>query len=103
MAADEVLNSLIASATRRRRDMKIQLRLGARASVIFPFLTGISFSGPKKKKIEKKKKNQNCQFKLKFGTFTNSNMQNSMVLLILSILDRKHPFLGKFGPKNQTC
>ena len=102
MAADEVLNSLIVSANRRRRDMKIQLRLGARASVVFPFLTGISFSG-QKKKIKKKKKNQNCQFKLKFGTFTNSNMQNSMALLILSILDRKHPFLGKFGPKNQTC
>ena len=38
-------------------------------------------------------KNQNCQFKLKFGTKTNSNMQNSMALFTFSVLDRKHPFL----------
>ena len=31
---------------------------------------------------------QNCQFKLKFGTKTNCNMQNSMVMFILFI----HPF-----------
>ena len=37
-------------------------------------------------------KNQNCQFQLKFGTQTNSNMQNSMALLTLSVLDWKHPF-----------
>ena len=35
-------------------------------------------------------KNQNCQFKLIFGTYTNSNMQNSMTLFIFSVLDRKH-------------
>ena len=37
-------------------------------------------------------KNQSCQFKLKFGTYTNSNMQNSMVVFTFSVLDRKHPF-----------
>ena len=34
-------------------------------------------------------KNQNCQFKLKFGTETNSNVQNSMVVFILFVLDWK--------------
>ena len=43
-------------------------------------------------------KNQNCQFKLKLGTCTNSNMQNLMVILTFSNLTRD-TFLGKFGPK----
>ena len=30
-------------------------------------------------------------------------MQNSVVLLIFSALDQKHPFGGKFGPKSQNC
>ena len=30
-------------------------------------------------------KNQNCQFKLRFGTKTNSNMQNSMVVSVYFI------------------
>ena len=37
-------------------------------------------------------KNQNCQFKLKLGTYTNSNMQNSMVLFTFSVLHGKYPF-----------
>ena len=48
-------------------------------------------------------KNQNCQFKLKFGTSTNLNMQNLMALFTFPVLDGKHPFFGKFGPKNQNC
>ena len=44
-----------------------------------------------KKKTEK---NQNCQFELKSGTETNSNMQNSMVLLTFSVFDS---FLTLFG------
>ena len=40
-------------------------------------------------------KNQNCQCKLKFGTYTNSNMQNSMVVFISSVLDRNHTFWVK--------
>ena len=44
-------------------------------------------------------KTQNCQFKLKFGTLTTSNMQNSLVVFF--VLDRT-PWanldnLGKFG------
>ena len=40
------------------------------------------------------KKNQNCQFKLKFGT--DSNMQNSMVMLTFSVLD----LFGQIWSKN---
>ena len=36
--------------------------------------------------------NQNCQIKLKFGTQTNSNIQNSLMLFTFSVLDWKHPF-----------
>ena len=39
-------------------------------------------------------KNQNCLFKPKFGTYTNSNMKNIMVMFIFSVFDRKYPFLG---------
>ena len=49
-------------------------------------------------------KNQNCQFKLKFGTETNSNMQNSLVVSTFSVLDRKDPFWSWFFfQKNQNC
>ena len=34
-------------------------------------------------------KHQNCQFKLKFGTQTNLNMKNSMLVFTLSALDQK--------------
>ena len=37
-------------------------------------------------------KTQNCQFKLTFGTWTNSKMQNSMAMFIFYILDRKYSF-----------
>ena len=36
--------------------------------------------------------NQNCQFKLKFAFFTNSNMQNSMVMFTFPVLNQKYPF-----------
>ena len=43
-------------------------------------------------------------FKLKFDTKVNSNMQNSMMVSILSTLEWKQlPFLDKFGPKNRSC
>ena len=42
--------------------------------------------------------NQNCQFKLEFGIYTNLNMQNSMVVLTFSVLYRKH----FFGKRRQT-
>ena len=31
-------------------------------------------------------KNQNCQFELKFGNYTNSNMQNSMMVFAFPVL-----------------
>ena len=37
-------------------------------------------------------KNQNYHFKLKFRTYTNSNMQNSMMMFIFSVFDYKYPF-----------
>ena len=44
-------------------------------------------------------KNQNSHFKLKFGTYTNSNMQNSMVMFILSVFDWKYPFWANLVQK----
>ena len=37
-------------------------------------------------------KDQNYQFELKFGTWTNSNMHNSLEILTLSVFDQKYPF-----------
>ena len=80
--------SLFVSATRRRRDIKILLCLSAplqkscRANLV--------------------KKNQNCQCNLKFGTKTNSNMQNLMVVIHFFCFRPETPFWGKFGPKNQN-
>ena len=45
-------------------------------------------------------KNQNCQFKLKFGTQTNSNVQNAIVIFTFPFSTGKILFLGKFGPEN---
>ena len=36
-------------------------------------------------------KTKNYQFKLKFGTKTDSNMQNSMMMFTLYVLDHKYP------------
>ena len=44
-------------------------------------------------------KNQNCQFKLKFGTYTNSNTQNSMVIFTFSVFDRKYLFWANLVQK----
>ena len=35
-------------------------------------------------------KNQNRQFKVKFGSKTNVNMQNSMLMFLVSVLDHKY-------------
>ena len=43
-------------------------------------------------------KNQNCQFKLKFGTRTNSDMQNSLVMFTFSVFDWKY-FVGQIWLK----
>ena len=37
-------------------------------------------------------KNEDCQFKLKFGTLNYSNMQSLMAMFTLPALDRKYPF-----------
>ena len=44
---------------------------------------------------------QNCQFKLKLVTSTDSNMQKSMVVFNFSV-SPEIPFLGKFCPKYQN-
>ena len=44
-------------------------------------------------------KNQNCHFMLKFGTYTNPNMQNSMVMFIFSVFDWKYPFWANLAQK----
>ena len=44
-------------------------------------------------------KNQNYQFKLKFGTSTNSNMQNSMVMFTFSVFDWKYSLLANLVQK----
>ena len=46
-------------------------------------------------------KNQNCQFKMKFGTWTNSNMHNSMVMLNFSVFNQKYPFWATFGSEKK--
>ena len=51
---------------------------------LFPCLSGITLLsnlGPK---------NQTSQFKVKFGTYSNLNMQNSVVVFTFPVLDRKH-------------
>ena len=40
-------------------------------------------------------KNQNCQFKLKFGTQTNLNMQDSVIMFVFFVFDQKYPFMRK--------
>ena len=47
-------------------------------------------------------KNENYQLKLKFGTWTNSHIQNSVVTAIFRY-QPKIPLLGKLDPKNQNC
>ena len=46
-------------------------------------------------------KNCNCQFKLKIGTYTNSNMKNSLVMFIFCVFDRKYTFFGNFFQKSK--
>ena len=44
-------------------------------------------------------KSQDCQLKLKFGSTSNPNMQNSVVLSTFSTFDRKNPFLSNLVQK----
>ena len=68
----------------------------ARTSMMFPFSTGNKYPFGQ---IWLKKKQQNCQFELKFGTYTNWNMQNSVVMLTLFLTGKNQncQFKLKFG------
>ena len=46
-------------------------------------------------------KSQNYQLKLKFGTYTNSNMQNSIMLFPFLLFEWKYPFWGNMVQKNK--
>ena len=102
----QLIWNIIFSATRRRRDIKIPMCLSApvRKSLIpivcnnhgrthkwdfFRFQPKVPFWA------NLIKKNQNCQFKLKFGTYTNSNMQNSMLMFTFSVFDWNYPLWAK--------
>ena len=37
-------------------------------------------------------KSQNCQFKVKLDTYTNSNIKNSMAVFTFFVFDRRSPF-----------
>ena len=45
-------------------------------------------------------RHQNWLFKVRFGSYTNSNMLNSMMIFTFLCFETKIPF---FGPKNQNC
>ena len=49
------------------------------------------------------KRHQNCQFKLKVGTYTNLNIQNSMVVFIFICFRLEIFLLDKLAPENQNC
>ena len=65
--------------------------------LLFSFSTGNTLSG------KLGPKNKNFQFKVKLDTYTNSNIQNSMVMFTYFCFRPEIPFLVKFGPKNQNC
>ena len=44
-------------------------------------------------------KNQNCLFRLTFGTETTSNMRNLLVMLTFPVFDRRY-FFSKLDPRN---
>ena len=46
-------------------------------------------------------KNQNYQLKLKFGTYTNLNMQNLMVMFTFFVFGRKYPVSDNWSKKSK--
>ena len=46
-------------------------------------------------------KTEDCQFQLKFGTYSNLNMKNSLAMFILSVFELKYFFFGKFVSNNR--
>ena len=69
--------------------------MDARTSAIFLFSTGNTLF----RQIWSKKKNQNGTFKLKFGTQTNLNVQNSMMMFNFSVFDWKYTFWANLVQK----
>ena len=59
----------------------------------FCFWSGIPFLG------KFGPKTQNYQFKLKFGTYTNSTMQNSMMLFTFFVFEQKYSFSANLVQK----
>ena len=56
---------------------------------LFQFLNGNTRNTRFRLSGQSGHKNEICQFKLKFGTKTNVNMQNSMVMVTVSLFDHK--------------
>ena len=90
------MRELFVSATRRRTDIKIPLCLSPPVRKSLECNHGCthkydtSVFDPKYIYMGKFcPKYQNRQFKLKFSTYTNSNIQNSMVVFTFSIFDWK--------------
>ena len=60
---------------------------------------------------KKKKKNQNCLFKMTINNYTNSNTLNLMVMFTFSVMNLFHlacfgpgiPFMDNLGPNIQNC
>ena len=71
--------------------------MSAHKTAIFCFPPHIPFFG------KFAPKNQNCQFKLKFGTLSNSIIKNSMVMFTFVHFWPEIPLLGKFGRNYQNC
>ena len=88
-------NNLIFSATLGTRDIKIvkvkKFRLVGCLAKLRLAITVIPFLG------KFGQNNQNCWFKLKFGTKINSNMQNSTVVFSFSVLDRNSMVVFSFS------
>ena len=47
-------------------------------------------------------KSQSCQFKVKFDTQTNTNMQNAVAEFAFSVLDREYHFRENWVPRVKT-
>ena len=71
--------------------------MSAHKTAIFCFPPDIPFFG------KFAPKNQNCQFKLKFGTLSNSIIKNSMVMFTFVHFWPEIPLLGKFSRNYQNC
>ena len=87
---DFILSMLLClSATMWKSLMKKVTTLDTSRSATFLFQVENTFWSRKSK----------CQIKLKFGAQTSSNMQNSMMVFILSVGDQKYPYCANLVQK----